>query len=329
MSLGPTINTAMDEDGIFVHPDGKTIYFSSKGHACMGGYDVFKSTMADGKWTAPENLGWPINSPDDDLFFVLTADGSTGYFSSVRPGGHGEDDIYRVDFLPEEKPLETASLEPSAPQPPPPSSLSKTVLLKGKIMDLKMMNGMEAFIDIMDLQDAHLVANFISDPKTGEFMVVVPSGHDYAMTIRAAGYLLHSENISVPADGGVMNLDMDITLQPIETGHQEVMRNIFFERDQATLSPTSLAEMGQVLRMLRDNPKLRLEIGGFTDSDGTEAHNTELSDARAKAVVDHLVENGIPAERLEAKGYGASKPLLENDTDEHKALNRRTEMRVL
>ncbi len=327
-NLGPAINTAQDEDGIFVHPDGKTIYFSSKGHACMGGYDVFKSTFVDGAWTAPENLGWPINSPDDDLFFVLTADGSTGYFSSVRPSGLGEDDIYRVDFLPEVKTELTASLAPSA-LPAANTNEMKTVLLKGKVFNFKLMAGMEAYIDIMDLQDAHLVASFMSDAQTGEYMVVVPSGHDYAMNVRAMGYLLHSENISVPADGSAMEVNMDINLQPIETGHQEVMRNIFFEKDQAALSNTSLAELGQVLNMLRQNPKLRIEIGGFTDSDGSEAHNNSLSNSRAQAVVDHLIANGIPSERLEAKGYGADQPLVANDTDEHKAQNRRTEMRVL
>ncbi len=328
-NLGATINTPEDEDGVFIHPDGKTLYFSSKGHNCMGGYDVFKSTLADGHWSKPENLGWPINSPDDDLFFVLTADGSTGYFSSVRPSGMGEDDIYRVDFLPETKGEETASLTTTGKPAKENTNAMRTVLLKGRIMDLKMLAGMEATIELMDLQDAHLVATFTSDAKTGEFMAALPSGHDYAMSIHADGFLLHSENISMPADGGSLEMNMNITLQPIETGHQEVMRNIFFERDLAALNPTSLAEMGQLLSLLRENPKLRLEIGGHTDSDGTVEHNDQLSNARAQAVVDHLIANGIAPDRLQAKGYGSNQGLVANDTEEHKAQNRRTEMRVL
>lgn len=324
---GPVVNTIEDEDGVFLHPDGQTLYFSSKGHTCMGGFDVFKSSLADGRWNKPVNLGWPVNSPDDDLFFVLSANGTTGHFSSVRPNGLGEDDLYRVDFLPETKREETAAMNGSGK--PENSNGSNTVALRGKVMDLKMLAGMEASIDLLDLSDGRVVLSFTSDPKTGEFMAVVPGGREYAMHVQANGYLLHSENIKVGSDGETMELNMNISLQSMESGTHEVMRNIFFERDQAALNPSSLGELGQLLTLLRDNPALRLEIGGHTDSDGSEGHNEELSTTRANSVVDHLVNNGIPADRLEAKGYGASTPLVPNDSDENKARNRRTEMRVL
>jgi outer membrane protein OmpA-like peptidoglycan-associated protein len=324
---GPVVNTIEDEDGVFLHPDGQTLYFSSKGHSCMGGYDVFKSSLVDGHWSQPENLGWPVNSPDDDLFFVLTANGTTGHFSSVRPNGLGEDDLYRVDFLPETKPEETAAMSGSGK--PENSNGANTVTLRGKVMDLKMLAGMEATIELLDLSDGRVVLSFTSDPKTGEYLAVVPGGHNYAMHVQANGYLLHSENISTGTDGGTMDMNMNVSLQSMESGTHEVMRNIFFESDQATLTPASLGELGQLLTLLRDNPTLRLEIGGHTDSDGSESHNDELSTKRAYAVVDHLVNNGIPAERLEAKGYGAAQPLVANDSEENKARNRRTEMRVL
>jgi outer membrane protein OmpA-like peptidoglycan-associated protein len=325
-NLGPSVNTFEDEDGVFIHPDGRTLYFSSKGHDCMGGYDVFKSVLTDGKWSKAQNLGWPVNSPDDDLFFVLTANGTTGYFSSVRPNGLGEDDIYRVDFMPEQKGEETASMSGTGLAL---DAGTKTILLKGRIMDFKELAGMEASIELMDLSDARLIATFTSDPKTGEYMVAVPGGHDYAMSIRANGFLFHSENINVPEDGGTMEMKLDVTMHPMERGEHVVMRNIFFERDKAALNPTSLAELGQLLTLLRDNPKLRLEISGHTDSDGSEDHNDELSTTRAHAVMDHLVNNGITADRLEAVGYGASKPVAPNDTQENKARNRRTEVKVL
>ena len=147
------------------------------------------------------------------------------------------------------------------------------------------------------------------------------------MHVQANGYLLHSENIDARAENREMS--MNVNLKSLEAGTHEVMRNIFFEREKAALDPASLGELGQLLGMLRDNPALRLEIGGHTDSDGSEAYNDELSTRRANAVVDHLVNNGIPGERLVAKGYGASQPLVPNDSDENKARNRRTEMRVL
>lgn len=324
---GPVVNTIEDEDGVFLSTDGQTLYFSSRGHTSMGGYDVFKSTLVDGRWSKPANLGWPVNSPDDDLFFVLTSNGNTGHFSSVRPNGLGEDDLYRVDFLPEAKPEETAAMMGSGK--PENSNSANTVTLRGKVMDLKMLAGMEATIELLDLNDGRVVLTFTSDAKTGEYMAVVPGGRSYAMHVQANGYLLHSENISVEMETQALDLSVNIDLQPMESGTHEVMRNIFFERDQAALNPASLGELGQLLALLRDNPTVRLEISGHTDSDGSEDHNAELSTKRANAVVDHLVNNGIPAERLVAKGYGAEQPLAPNDTDEHKAKNRRTEMRVL
>jgi outer membrane protein OmpA-like peptidoglycan-associated protein len=122
---------------------------------------------------------------------------------------------------------------------------------------------------------------------------------------------------------------MDITLQPIEKGQQEVMRNLFFEKDRTDLSPGSLAELGQLLNLMRENPSVQLEISGHTDGDGSSVHNEELSSARAQAVKDHLVANGVREDRLVAKGYGASAPLAPNDSEENKQRNRRTEIRVL
>ena len=324
---GPVVNTNEDEDGVFLPPDGQTLYFSSKGHTCMGGFDVFKSTLLDERWNKPVNLGWPVNSPDDDLFFVLTANGTTGHFSSVRPNGLGEDDLYRVDFLPEPEQEETAAMNGGGK--PGTGSGVNTVTLRGKVMDMKMLAGMEAMIELLDLGDGRVVLSFTSDPTTGEYMAVVPAGRNYAMHVQANGFLLHSENISTRAEAGTVEMDLNISLQSMESGTHEVMRNIFFERDKATLDPSSLGELGQLLTLLRENPNVRLEIGGHTDSDGSEGHNGELSAERANSVVDHLVNNGIPAERLVARGYGAEQPLAPNDSEENKARNRRTEMRVL
>ncbi|MCB0793609.1 MAG: OmpA family protein [Flavobacteriales bacterium] len=325
-NLGPDVNTAWDEDGVFIHPDGKTLYFSSKGHNSMGGFDVFRTTLENGRWSKPENMGWPINSPDDDLFFVMTANGQKGYFSSFRADGMGEDDIYEVTFHAEAQDLETASMAATAV--PEPSVHSGTVLIKGSVRTPGS-NGLAANIDLMQIEDASLTASFQSDAETGEFIVAVPGGTEYAMHVRADGYLFHSENIHVPLGGSGLELTMEISLQPIRSGHQEVLRNVFFDVDKSDLGPGSKAELERLEQLLKENPSIRLEVSGHTDDDGSARHNLELSQARAQAVVDHLIAAGIDSHRLEAKGYGSAEPIAANDTAENKARNRRTAIRIL
>ncbi|MBK9175496.1 MAG: OmpA family protein [Flavobacteriales bacterium] len=323
-NLGPTVNTIYDEEGVFAHPDGKTIYFSSKGHTTMGGYDVFRSRLENGRWTKPENLGWPVNSPDDDLFFVLTADGTSGFLSSFRADGLGEDDLYMVEFGSEEgvgEPLASAAGAPAS------ETMPTAVLVKGKILSLRFMNGMEADIELMDLSDASLVARFRSDATTGEYMVAVPGGKEYAMFIKASGYLVHSERIQVPAAGSV-NIDRDVRLEPLEAGSTATLRNLYFATGSADIEQASKAEMDQLIELLRAHASLQLEIAGHTDSDGGDELNQQLSEARAMAVRDHLVANGVTAERLVVMGYGAGKPVAPNDGEANKAMNRRTEITV-
>ena len=328
-NLGPMVNTIHDEDGIFVHPDGRSIYFSSRGHTSMGGYDIFRSRLENGQWTKPENLGWPINSADDDLFFVLTADGSTGYFSSLRPDGAGEDDIYVVDFLAGTSGATDDRTVGAAKAVVPAPEGAGTVLLKGRVKDLALLGQMEATIELMDLQDATVVARFTSDPTTGEYMIVVPAGRDYAMHVKADGYLLHSEYIHVPAGQRGLDLAVDIGMEPLSNGSRMELRNVFFPTGSAELQPTSMAELDQVLQMLQQNVDLRLEVSGHTDNAGPPEVNQRLSEARANSVRDHLVGKGIDASRLTAIGHGDALPVVPNDSDAERARNRRTEIKVL
>lgn len=323
-NLGPAINTMYDEEGVFLTPDGKTLYFASQGHSSMGGYDLFKSTLANDQWSKPENLGWPINSPGDDQFLVLTADGTNGYFNSVRPGGLGEDDIYRVQFGPSGRVDETAMLA-SAGSALPMAEPEAQVRLVGFIKNLKLMTPVDAKVELMSLDDPAFDLTFQTDPANGSFSALVPAGKEYILHVSANGYLLHSEHV-VPGQGEVhMNMD----LQPLDAGCKEVMRNIFFKNSSHALDSSSVAELDKLLNFLRGNPALRIEIGGHTDSDVGAVPNQALSEARAYEVLNWLVAHGIAPDRLEAKGYGPDQPMAPNTDPHGKALNRRTEIRVL
>lgn len=324
-NLGPDINTMYDEDGVFLPADGNTLYFASQGHTSIGGYDLFKSELRNGRWSKPENLGWPINSPGDDQFLVLSADGATGYFNSVRPGGVGGDDIYRVEFQVEGRQVDQTAMLVSAGLGVPMSEDEQKLRLIGFIKGLKMMEPINATVELMTLEDPIFKASFTTDPKTGEFTAEIPAGKNYAMHVSADGYLIHSEHVE--SAQGQVRMDMD--LKALEPGNSEVMRNIFFEVNSYKLDPSSTAELENLAAFLNGTPKLRIEIGGHTDSVVGPIPNQQLSEARAYVVLNWLVAHGIARDRLEAKGYGDSQPLGPNTEDGGKALNRRTAIRVL
>jgi outer membrane protein OmpA-like peptidoglycan-associated protein len=324
--LGPAINSEYDEVGAFLSADGQTLYFASEGHAGMGGLDLFKSSLENGAWTTPENMGWPTNSPADDRDLVLTPDGASGYFSSDRAGGAGRSDIYRVDLVPG-VPADATAMLASTGNGTPTTPREQRLRLIGFVKGLHMMDPVEAHIEMMDLADSSFTATFTSDAVTGEFMADVPAGRNYAMHVTASGFLPHSDRVeSGPASG---DLRMDVDLRTTDAGNSEVMRNILFDGNSCTLEPSSASDLEKLLEFLKREPSLRIEIDGHTDSDDGPMPNQELSEERAKAVLDWLVDHGIGPERLLAKGYGASCPVAPNDSRPHKALNRRTEIKVL
>jgi outer membrane protein OmpA-like peptidoglycan-associated protein len=339
-NIGPVINTKYAEEAVFMHPDGVTLYFSSKGHNSMGGYDIFKSTLLNGVWSAPENLGYPINGPDDDVFFVVSGSGSRAYFASSKTGGFGEKDLYKITFLgPEKAPLLNTQDQLIAMAANPVSNLkvenavevasAKLTILKGVVTDAKTHQPLESSIDLIDNDKNVVLATFKSNSSTGKYLVTLPSGKNYGIAVKRDGYLFHSENFNIPDNAAFQEFTKDVALKKIEIGSTIVLRNIFFDFDKATIRPESANELERLIKLLNDNPTLKIELGSHTDSKGSDDYNWKLSESRSKSVVDYLIGKGISTARLVAKGYGETKAIDTNDTDEGRQNNRRTEFKIL
>ena len=339
-NLGPMINTQYDEEGVFIHPDGKTLYFSSEGHNTMGDYDIFVSTWDGAAWTTPVNLGYPINSPDVDVFFLVSANKRFGYFTSEKEGGNGLRDIYQIEFLGEEKQpvlnsedLLIASIaEPKSSliiEPTVEITTSKLALVRGIVLDEETKNPLYAQMELDDNQTGEVLAEFESSQSNGKFLISLPSGKNYGIAVKAEGYLFHSENFLIPEGSLYREYDLEIYMKKIEVGKKIVLKNIFFETRSSILSPASKSEVERIAKIMVDNPTLKIEISGHTDNVGDDNYNQNLSEKRAKSVVDALVKLGIGTSRLEYKGYGEHDPVASNLTAEGKAENRRTEFKVL
>jgi len=303
-------NTEYDEDSPYMHPDGKTLYFSSKGHTTMGGYDVFKVTMLDGGgWSKPENLGYPMNTAGNDLYFVLGAEGKVGYYASDKDGGLGKQDLYSVRM-----PI-------SAKEP-------QLTLMKGKIKDATG-NSVEAKITVNDNQTGEVLGEYKSNAETGEYLIALPSDHNYGVTIEKPGKLFYSENVYLSSNEGFKQEKKDVVLADSKAGSKIVLKNVFFDTGKDQLRLESKSELSRVTKLLQDNPSIKIEISGHTDNIGSEDINQQLSEKRAKSVVAFLIQNGIPAARLKAVGYGSKYPVADNNTEAGKQLNRRTELKIL
>ncbi|MBE9469417.1 MAG: OmpA family protein [Bacteroidetes bacterium] len=341
INIGPVINTKYDEDGVYMHPDGRTMYFSSKGHNSMGGFDIFKTTMDDkGKWSEPVNLGYPINTPDNDLCFVLSGSGKHGYYSSERDGGFGRSDIYMVTFLGPEKPLVQSNednLIASIANPITETVVEATVeikkirltIVKGTVKDAISLNPVSAQIEIVDNDKNEVVLNYSTNSESGKYLVSLPSGKNYGMTVKATDYLFHSENFNIPQATAYMEIDKDILLNNIKKDAKIILKNVFFDAGKAILRPTSYAELGRLTKLLNEIPTLRIEISGHTDNTGSLQTNKKLSESRAKSVVEFIVSEGVDKSRLEYKGYAYFQPISTNDTKEGRQQNRRVEFKIL
>ena len=347
-NLGETINTKYKEDGVYMHPDGKTLYFGSEGHTSMGDMDIFKSVFdaSTNTWSTPENLGYPVNTADQDAFFVISASGRHGYYmSSAHDGGQGLRDLYMITFLGPEKQMvlnNEDNLLASAIAPVKDVVIAPEVIvkeaqltiLKGVISDFLTKDLLEAQIEIVDNQANKVIATFTSNSKTGRFLVSLPAGKNYGIAVKKDGYLFHSENFDIPNTAAFQEVEKNVELKKLSVGNKIVLRNIFFDLDKATLRSESTSELNRLIDLMNEVPTLKIELGGHTDSQGSDAHNQDLSERRAAAVVDYLTKAGISANRLKSAGYGETQ--LVNDcangvkcSDTQHQENRRTEFKVL
>jgi outer membrane protein OmpA-like peptidoglycan-associated protein len=340
VNAGPVINTPESEEGVFMQSDGKTLYFSSQGHKGMGGFDIYKSSFDNGQWTEPVNMGYPINTPDDDVFFSIAASGIHGYYSSVKPDGYGAQDIYEITFLGAEKPVinntednllasQTQPVSETVIEPVVAILDNQVTLLKGIVSDEINLAPVGAVIEITDNDKNEIISSFESNSKTGKYLVSLPSGKNYGITVKAEGYLFHSENLNIPPSTTYREINKDIKLKKVEVGSTIVLNNIFFDFNKATLRPESASELDRLVKLLTDLPTLKIEISGHTDNIGASAYNKKLSEQRAKSVVDYLVGKSIAADRLTFVGYGFDKPIATNDTEEGRQMNRRTEFKII
>ncbi|MCC8408290.1 OmpA family protein [Mucilaginibacter sp. UR6-1] len=310
-NLGPGINTPYDEQSPFIHPDDNTLYFCSNGWPGLGNKDLFVSRLdAAGKWQKPENLGYPINSSGDENGLTLTAHGDYAFFSSNKLQGSGGFDIYTFEMPPKARP-------------------KLVTYVKGKVVDAKTKQPIEADVEIIELERNRIVYQDYSGEDDGGFLATLTSGKNYGLNISKTGYLFYSENFSLIGQVPKSPFIINVELSPIEVGKKVVLRNIFFDTNKYDLKTESKAELAKLIQFMNDNAAVKIEISGHTDNMGNDDLNKVLSENRAKEVYNYLVAAKVAASRLIYKGFGETQPIADNNTESGRQLNRRTEFKII
>jgi outer membrane protein OmpA-like peptidoglycan-associated protein len=324
VNLGPKINTEYNEESPVILSDGKTLYFSSEGHESMGGYDIFYSLLDNGEWSVPRNIGYPLNTVNDDVFFVPTLDGKQAYYASEYNDSHGDLDIYRVTIL---------------------GGMEQIAVLSGFIRDTIYDKPIRSRIVVYDATTNEIYSQTESNKEDGSFNTSLKAGRKYKIVVTTESGQVFNDFLNIPQTSGedlvfnkpyyfgnVIAVEPDTIIERINVGERMgdrfVLRNVYFDYDKATLRPESKTELDRLVSLLKALPDLKIEISGHTDNIGSPTYNKKLSESRAMAVVQYLVSAGIDSKRLTYIGYGFEQPIATNETDAGRQLNRRTEFRI-
>ncbi len=313
-NLGPVINTPGNEKSPFIHSDSKTLYFSSDGHYGVGGYDIFYSKLLpNGQWSEPKNIGYPINTENDELGFVVSTNGKKAYFSSNKIGDSKSYDIYSFDLYAEARPQEV-------------------VFYKGQVKDEEGNPLEDARVIVKNVSEQR-TSEAMVDKLTGRYAVVIPvekPNDDYILMVKKKDYAFTSSYFKAEEITKDKPIKVDFEVKPIEIGKVVKLNNIYFASNSAIIEKSSLAVLDNFLEFLNENPNIRIEIHGHTDNIGDDNSNQILSEKRARAVADYLILQGLDKKRIVAtRGFGKKKPVASNDTEEGRSLNRRTEFVIV
>ncbi|MBX2967636.1 MAG: PD40 domain-containing protein [Cyclobacteriaceae bacterium] len=310
-NLGAPVNSPYDEISPFIHANNRVLYFASKGHTGFGGYDIFYSERAGDSWTSPVNMGKPVNDYEDQFSFFITADGEKGYYSHEELTGSG-----------------TKSMLYEIAIPPDQQVKSKSNYVQGIVTDKLTKRPLRARIELFNLETNEREALVESDSITGQYLMVLTQGAEYALYVNKKDYLFTSSNFNYSESDDFEPIKMDFSLEKAAKGSSVVLKNIFFDTDKYDLKDKSITELQKIIRFLNENPLVRIEIGGHTDNVGNPAYNQQLSEKRALSVYNYLINNGINEDKLSWKGYGQVNPKSTNETEAGRQENRRIEFQI-
>lgn len=311
VNAGKTINTPGDEVSPFIHPNNVTLYFASNGLTGFGGFDIYYSERDSMQWGTPKNIGFPINTSEDQVSLFITSDGKKGYYShevSNRPGQKGR--LYEFNVP------QSAQVK------------YKTSYVSGRVLDATTKEPLKADIELFDLKSGTREGFVSSDSLSGSYLIVLREGSEYALYVNKENYLFESLSFFYESEENMKPVEIDVYLEPIRSGASSVLNNVFFDVDSYSLKEKSKTELSKVIKFLQKNTSSKIEISGHTDNTGSETYNLDLSLKRAKAVYDYLVQQGIERSRLSYQGYGQKRPAYPNDTDLNRKLNRRIEIKI-
>ncbi len=309
-NMGPEINSTGDEQAPFIHADNQTLYYTSDGLPGYGGSDLFVIRKGiDGEWGKPENLGYPINTIENEGSLAVSADGLTAYYASDRSDSRGGLDLYKFDLRPDIRPY-------------------RTLYVKGKVIDKKTHKTLPSSVELTDNANNKALMKVQTDEQ-GEYFITLPTGKDYTFTVNRKGYLFYSEQYALSKKEADSVYKKDIYLQPLELNIVTTFNNIQFATNAYALPHSASIELDKLVQVLTENPSLQVEIGGHTDNVGKPEDNLLLSSNRARTIVEYLVNKGIALGRVSYKGYGATQPIADNTTEAGRAKNRRTTFTII